>query len=77
MNSLIELYTTDINWEFLKMEIIQWKRVILLSNVAKDTTSLKYLHQYLAENSDHRVMLPNLESFLKLFRFLPNAVLAT
>ena len=82
MNSLMELYTTDINWEFLKVEMIQWKRVILLSNVAKDTTSLKYLHQYLAENSDHRVMWPNLVSFLSSTFFylarhvLPNAVLA-
>ena len=78
MNSLMELYTTDINWEFLKMEMIQWKRVILISNVAKDTTSLKYIHQYLAENSDHREMWPNLVSFLKLYllHVLPNAVLA-
>ena len=44
MNSLMELYTTDINLEFLKMEIIQWKRLIPLSNVDQDTTSLKYLH---------------------------------
>ena len=53
------------------MGMIQWKRVILLSNVAKDTTSLKYLHHYLAENSDHRVTWPNLVSFLKLYLLLP------
>ena len=82
LNSLMELYTTDINWKFLKMEMIQRKRVILLSNVAKDTTSLKYLHQYLAENSDYRVMWPNLVSLLSSTFFylarhvLPNAVLA-
>ena len=70
MNSLMELYSTNINWKFWKMEMIQWKRVILLYNVAKYTTSLKYLHQYIAENSDHRVMWPNLVLFLKLYLLL-------
>ena len=27
MNSLINLYTTDLNWKFLKLEMIQWDRV--------------------------------------------------
>ena len=67
MNPLIELYNTDINWEFLKMEMVQWKRVSLLTNVARDMTSMKYLHQNLADNSAHRVMWPNLVSFLKLY----------
>ena len=53
------------------MEMVQWKRVSLLTNVAIDTTNMKYLHKYLAENSANRVMWPNLVSFLKLYLFLP------
>ena len=56
MNSLIELCTTDINWKMLKLEMIQWKRLCKIANPTKHTTDLKYLHKYLSEKSDHRIM---------------------
>ena len=70
-SSLMELYTSDLNWKFLKIEMIQWNRVGHISNPTKHTTNLKYLHKYLSENSDHRLMWPNLVSFLKLYLLLP------
>ena len=57
MNSLIELYTTGINWKMLKLEMIRWNRLYKLSNLTKHTTDLKYLDKYLSEKSDHRLML--------------------
>ena len=70
MNTLIELYTTDINWKMFKLETIQWNRLCKISNPTKHTTDLKYLHKYLCEESDHRLMWPNLVLFLKLYLLL-------
>ena len=69
MNSLIELYTTDIN--LLKLEMIQWNRLCKISNPTKHTTDLKYLHKHLSEKSDHRLIWPNLVLLLKLYPLLP------
>ncbi|KAI6658942.1 hypothetical protein LOD99_10861 [Oopsacas minuta] len=40
-SSLMELYTSDLNWKFLKIKTIQWNRVGYISNPTKQTTNLK------------------------------------
>ena len=40
----------------LKLKMIQWNRLCKISNPTKHTTDLKYLHKYLSEKFDHRLM---------------------
>ena len=49
------------------MEMVQWKRVSLLTNVARDTTSMKYLTREFNASCDVDQFIPEALPFPTLY----------